>query len=566
MRRVCVIVSVFFVLFSAAGNAAVDTVADAAMKGDIPLVQSLLQQKADVNQSQADGTTALHWAVRHDSLEMVKLLIGAGANVKAANRFGVTPLSLACLNGNAATIEALMKAGLDANAVLSDLGETPLMTAARTGNPDAVSVLIARGADVSARESSNGQTALMWAAAEGHPSIVRMLVEHGADVNAHSHFHLTQLIVVSGPFGRPKASASSGAEPGGPESQFLEAIQTANSPDEKLSLLLGFEKQFPESKALPSIYEEMLRIYEQRNDLHSIGSVLERIRAREKQLDRRPAGGMTSLMFAAREDRLETVRILAENGADLNSTMADGTTALLMAILNGHFEVANFLLSRGADPNLADTDGKAPLYAAVEMRDWWPTDTPEPVVNKEVALTLIKTLLDRGANSNARLTGKPPFRGGANRTWLNEVGATPFYRAAASDDITVLRLLLAHGADPSITASDKSTPLMVASGVGFVPGSAFTWPESDGLETLRLCIGLNDVNAANAAGVTALHGAAFRGWNAAVRFLASQDAKLDVKDKQGRTPLDWADGLYRGGGIAPVVQFETVALLKQLSK
>ena len=563
MRRVYMVLGVLFVLFSAAASAAVDTLADAAMRGDVALVRSLLQQKADVNGSQADGTTALHWAVRQDNLEMVNLLIGAGANVKASNHFGLTPLSLACVNGNAATIQALLKAGVDANAVLSELGETPLMMAARTGNSDAVKVLLDHGADVNARESSRGQTALMWAAVEGHSSVVRMLIEHKADVNAHSHF---QLIADQGLNGRGNASASSGAGPGGPENQSFDAIQAANIPDEKLSLLLGFEKQFPESKLLSGVYQEMLRIYEQRNDLRSIGSVLERIRPREKQLGRRPAGGMTPLMFAAREDRLEPVRILAESGADLNSTMADGTTALLMAILNGHFEVANFLLSRGANSNLVDKDGKTPLYAAVEMRDWWPTDTPGPEVNKEGGLALIKNLLDHGSDPNAQLTCKPPFRGGANRSWLNEVGATPFYRAAASDDISVLRLLLAYGADPSITANDKSTPLMVASGVGFIPGSAFTWPESDALEALRLCIELNDVHAANAAGLTALHGAAFRGWNSAVRVLVDRGAKLDAKDKQGRTPLEWADGLYRGGGIAPVVQFETVALLKQLSK
>lgn len=566
MRRAYLVLGIFLVFFSAAGRAAVDTVADAAMKGDASLVRSLLQQKADVNQPQADGTTALHWAVRQDSLEMVKLLIGAGANVKAANRFGVSPLLLACLNGNAVTIEALLKAGADANAVLSDVGETPLMIAARTGKPDAVNVLLGHGANVNARESSKRQTALMWAAAEGHSSVVQILVEHGADVNAHSHFQLVLPTTVSGPFGRANVPETGTAIPGSPEGQLLDAVQAANKPDDKLSLLLTFEKQFPESKLLPRIYEDMLRIYEENNDVRSIGAVYERIRPREKRLGRRPAGGMTSLMFAAREDRLEPARILAESGADLNATMADGTTALLTAILNGHFEMANFLLSRGANPNLSDRDGKAPLYAAVEMRDWWPTDTPEPPINEEVALTLIKSLLDHGAYANTRLTATPPFRGGANRTWLNEVGATPFYRAAASDDVTVLRLLLAHGADPKITASDKSTPLMVASGVGYVTGSAFTWPENDALEALRLCLDVNDVHAANAAGVTALHGAAFRGWNAGVLFLVNHGAKLDAKDKQGRTPLEWADGLYRGGGIAPTVQVETVALLKQLSK
>ncbi|HSC57674.1 MAG TPA: ankyrin repeat domain-containing protein, partial [Nitrospira sp.] len=190
MRRVYVGGGVFFlwILFSAVGSGAVDTVADAAMKGDIALVRSLLQQKADVNQSQADGTTALHWAVRQDRLDLTNLLIGAGANVKAANSFGVTPLLLACVNGNAATIEALLKAGVDPKAVLSELGETPLMMAARSGNPDAVNLFLSRGVDVNARENVTGQTALMWAAAEGHSAIVRMLVEHGADVNTHTRF------------------------------------------------------------------------------------------------------------------------------------------------------------------------------------------------------------------------------------------------------------------------------------------------------------------------------------------------------------------------------------------
>src|SRR5579862_2554018 len=197
---------------------------------------------------------------------------------------------------------------------------------------------------------------------------------------------------------------------------------------------------------------------------------------------------MTSLMFAAREDSLESVRVLAEKGADVNATMANGTTALLMAILNGHFEVADFLLSHGANPNLADRDGKAPLYAAVEMRDWWPTDTPAPEVNRDDAMALIKTLLDRGADPNARLTGKPPFRGGANRSWLNEVGATPFYRAAASDDIALLRFLLAHKADPTLAANDNSTPLMVAAGIGYLPGESYTGKDSDALEALRLCL------------------------------------------------------------------------------
>jgi ankyrin repeat protein len=561
---------VFFLCVFSSVAADVGTVADAAMKGDIALVRSLLQQKAEVNQSQVDGTTALHWAVRQDRLDMVNLLIEAGADVKAATRFGVTPLLLACVNGNGATIEAVLKAGVDANAVLSELGETPLMMAARTGNSDSVNVLLSHGADVNARESSMGETALMWAAAEGHASIVRMLVEHTADVNAHTRF---QLIADPPPpeaglsAGGRNAAASLKAGPVTPEEeQSFKTIQSTNSPDEKLPLLLGFEKQYPKSKFLPDVYQDMLRIYDQKNDVRSIRRIADKVRPLEKQLARHPAGGMTSLMFAARENGLESVRILVEKGADVNSTLQDGTTALLMAIFNGHFEVANFLLSHGANPDLTDKDGKAALYAAVEMRDWWQTDTPGPEVNREDALASIKVLLEHGADPNARLKARPPYRGGANRSWLNLVGATPFYRAAASDDVNLMRLLIAYGADPSIPANDNSTPLMVATGVGYIPGNSYLVPENEALEALHLLIEVNDVNATNAAGLTALHAAAFRGWNAAVEALVSDGAKLDAKDKQGRTPIHWADGLYRGGGIAPVWHLDTVALLKQLSK
>jgi ankyrin repeat protein len=149
---------------------------------------------------------------------------------------------------------------------------------------------------------------------------------------------------------------------------------------------------------------------------------------------------------------------------------------------------------------------------------------------------------------------------------LPEPGATPFYRAAASGDVKLMRILLAYGADPYIETQDNTTPLMVAAGVGYLVGSTYTWPESDALDALKLCVELGNVNAANNAGLSALHGAAFRGWNAAVKALVDRGAKLDAKDKQGRTPMNWADAIYRGGGIAPVRQVQTIALLEQLLK
>src|SRR5262249_26892817 len=135
----CVILLFSAATLRAAGGA---DLADAVMKGNKDAVRSLLQKKTDVNATQVDGTTALHWAVRADDLDTAELLIRAGANVSAANREGVTALQLAAINGGAAMIEKLIKAGADPNASLSKFGDTALMLTARTGKPDAIKALL----------------------------------------------------------------------------------------------------------------------------------------------------------------------------------------------------------------------------------------------------------------------------------------------------------------------------------------------------------------------------------------------------------------------------------------
>jgi ankyrin repeat protein len=153
---------------------------DAAMQGDKNAVRQLLKDRVDVDGAQGDGSTALHWAAFHDDLDMVKLLLAAGSNVKATTREGgITPLFMACQNGNAAIIEALLKAGADPNAVNAN-GTTALMTAASSGSADSVKVLVERGADVKALESAHGQSALMFAAALNRDAVVRFLLGHGA--------------------------------------------------------------------------------------------------------------------------------------------------------------------------------------------------------------------------------------------------------------------------------------------------------------------------------------------------------------------------------------------------
>jgi len=175
-------------LFAAALGAATSELADAIMKGNKQTVRTLLQQKANVNAPQTDGTTALHWAVRLDDLDTAEMLIRAGANVSAVNRVGATPLQLAALNGNAAMIEKLIKAGANANAPLTKEGDTALMMAARTGKSDAIKVLLDNGAQVNAKETWGGTTALMWAVSEGHLDASKVLIARGADVNARSNY------------------------------------------------------------------------------------------------------------------------------------------------------------------------------------------------------------------------------------------------------------------------------------------------------------------------------------------------------------------------------------------
>jgi ankyrin repeat protein len=526
----------FVIVWALAGTAIAGTsdVADAAMRKDLAAVRTLVQ-KADVNAPQRDGTTALHWAVQTDDVEMAQTLIRAGANVGAVNRFGVKPLSLACINANAAMIELLLKAGADANAPLSELGETPLMMAARSGDPESVKVLLRHGARPNVKERSKGHTALMWAASEGHASVVRTLLENESDVNTRSNADAP-------PPARRGGGGGQAAQPR-PATPVVTPCPAKDAP--RPEVVFGV--------AGPAVRTQATG-----------------------------GGCMTALILAARGNHKDTVRTLLEWGADANLTMADGTSALVVAIINAHYELAAFLLEKGADPNIADGKGRAALYAAVDQRNYMVTDIPQPKADDLDTLELIKMILDRGADVNARLALKLPYRGAGNPTWQSEVGATAFLRAAYSSDIVVMRLLLAYGADPNIPASDKTTPLMAAAGIGWLPSLVYTRNENL-IETLKLCLELgNPINAINDGkpnaggpfGVTALHGAAFKGLTDAIQFLVDRGADVFAKDNVsarsvagspeiGRTPLNWAEGLSFEGQ-SPRREDKAIALLRKL--
>jgi ankyrin repeat protein len=481
---------------------------DAIRRGDQNAVRALLRSRVDVNAPEADGTTALHLAVQADDVGLVTTLLRAGATVGAANRYGLQPLTLAATNGSAKVVEALLAAGANPNTTTT-AGEAVLMTAARTGNVDVVTHLVRRGADVNAREPWFGETALMWAASENHAAVVRALAEAGAQVNARS----TTLDAPVLEFPRS----------GGPNSPL-------------------------------------------------------------------PRGGWTALMFAARQGAVDAARALVDAGVDLNATALPqtdvplkpedltsaaqgvGTSALVFAIINAHYDLAGLLLERGADPNVVDLAGMGALYAAVDMNSLqWTQGRPAPILTDRLdAVDLVRLLLQKGADPNARLRRGPLKRHHDAGTTLNlGQGTTPLIRAAKTNDVGVMTLLLDAGASPALTLPDKTNALMIAAGLGYGglrgEGIRIVIPTPEGaIEAMKLLLDHGmDVDAFNTVGNTALHGAIGRG-DAVVKYLASRGATLTWKNKAGFTPLDLAMGLGGRGGRGGIVRESTAALLKQL--
>jgi len=461
------------------------TLAEAAMHRDIPTVRSLLAKKVDVNASGADGTTALQWMIRIDDLETSKLLLAAGADPKKANRLGVTPIALAAANGNAEMVRLLLDNGVDPNTVDPN-GEPVSWAAIRSGNVEAVRILLDRGATADFKDTVK-QSSLMLAVREDEPDIVRLLISRGAEVNA-----VTRV----------------GATPG---------WVLPNS-------VPGFG--------------------------HGIGIVRGGLPDRGSRY--LTPGGMTPLLYAARDGRIESARLLIQNGAELEVTDPNGITPLLMAITNNQIETARFFIERGARINIVDWYGRSPLWSAVEVRNM-DVDNATFVngVDREPVLELIKILLDKGADPNVRTAETPPIRRfilpiTGSLEWVDFVGMTPFLYAARAGDVTVMKLLLEHGANPKIPTFGGTTALMAAAGMNWTFAQTYDEGTDRLLEAVKLCYDLGmSIHDMNSMGLTALHAAANRpGSDPIIKFLVEKGARLDVKDNEGRTPLAWAEGVF----------------------
>jgi ankyrin repeat protein len=504
-------------LAPAAGDVPSSPLAEAAQRGDAAAVRTLLEAGGvDVDAPGRDGTPALHWAARAGDRATVDRLLAAGADVDAANRYGVRPLHVAIEAGDAALAGVLLAAGADAEA-LDRAGETPLMLAARVGDAALARALLEHGAAVDARESAFGQTALMLAARAGHVETARVLLEAGAAVDAQTEPEAPPRFI-------PPSEAPAGLSRG-------TGIIRAGWPE-------GRGKRFP------------------------------------------AGGSKTPLNYAARDGHLEVARLLVAHGASLELADDNGITPLISAVVNAsiirvnrtgtsdHLKIAQLLVDAGADVNAADWYGETPLWAAIDVRNLELSGDGNDRNVRDEAFALIERLLEAGADPNARTREYPHERRFifpiGSVSWVDLTGQTPFLRAAAAGDIEVMRLLLAHGADPNIATDAGTTPLMVAAGVNWAVAETSDFGPEALLEAVKLAHSLgNDVNAVNSMGIGAIHGAANRGANDVIEYLAANGARLDVADVHGRTPLDWAEGVFLATH-PPVRKPDTIALLERL--
>ena len=449
-------------------------------------------------------------AAMNGDLDRVRSLLAEDAEVNAAQGDGMTALHWAAFRDDLDMGAAVLAAGADVSATTRVGAITPLAMAATNGNAAMIDALVAAGADVNG-VTATGQTPLMAAAMSGSAGAVISLVDHGVFVNSRETANGQTALMFAAWENRP------------------EAIRALVSRGAHIGLM-----SFIVSMIEPRLDEYGNPIPQRRRRVPGGNSIM---------------GGMTALLYAARDGNLEAVRALVEGGADVDQASGgDGTAPMVIAIANGQYTVARYLLDQGANPNAANIDGLTPLYATVNMRHAPVSWAPNPLTDQEVvtSLELLRALVDRGADPNAPVRRKLWFSPTSHdRSWVDPTGATPFWRAAQSSDVDAMRLLVAAGADATRPTTGGTTPLMVAAGIGWVGNFTQNAPGAL-MDAVRYSVELGgDVNAVDARGFTALHGAAGRGDLEMVRYLVELGANVDAVNRDGNSPADMAFGPSR---------------------
>jgi uncharacterized protein len=458
------------------------------------------------------------------------------------------------------TIRSLGAASLD----------VPLLKAVREGNREAVKTLVKVRSGIN-ESQPDGATALHWAVHLDDLETAKLLIGAGAKVDAANNYGITaiSLACTNGNLAMVELLLNAGADPNSTQQSGETALMTcarAGSLEAvKMLLARGASVKANENRrgqtalmwAVSEKHPEVVRVLVE----HEAD-----VRAREKS-------GFTPLLFAARVGDLDSGRLLLASGADANEASPDGLSVLLMAAASGHEDFAIYLLKQGADPNRTDDHGISALHYAVQKGIAALSGVVSRPLNKYLfrpnMKKLVEVLLERGADPNVRISKEVPDYPISISARRNLVGATPYFLAAAAADASIMRLLVANGADPLIATNENMTPLMAATGTGRVQDRSEEEQRAAN-EAAVLAVELgDDVNAVNVDGMTALHGAAFTGADDIVRFLVDKGANLDAQDKYGQTSWSIAEGLIPENAEAVAATYntkhETTAnLLRQL--
>jgi ankyrin repeat protein len=461
--------------------------------------------RPDVNQRSPDGTSALHWAVYHNDVELVEKLISAGANVKTANDYGATPMSEAAVIGNPKVLRALLGAGADVESANAD-GQTALMVIARTSNVEAAKLLLRKRANVNARETWRGQTPLMWAAAEGQPAMVKLLVEHGAEVDARSNVNQWERQVTAEP--RMQARPSGGFTP------LLYAARKGCTECARLLLKAGADKNLTDPDGVSAMLLATV------NFNFDVAALLVTEGANVNKWDTwgrsalYAAVDMNTLPTGGRADRpsldattgIQLIRMLLEAGANPNlqlklfppyrslrddrgadNMLSVGTTPLVRASKAADIPTMRLLIQHGANVELPTATGITPLMAAAGNSSA-SLDTRGRYKTEAQAVEAVELLIASGANVNAK----------------DRSGQTALHGAAGWGWNTLVKALVNHRVDLMAKDSQGRTAADIAKGSATSSGraAARAYPETEAL-LRQLMANAGTPVAASAPGATA---------------------------------------------------------------